>query len=87
MEDLSNPMARKYTTQLRNLGDVSFGNLNASKDTQLLRYSNSERKFILQTPDSALAGITTFPNSFVSRVQEEIITDNIQFGGVDGGSF
>ena len=80
-------MDRRYNTQLRNLGDVSFGNLNASKDAQLIRYSHSQRKFILQTPDSALSEVTTITPSFTSRIEEEIITDNIQFGGVDGGSF
>jgi len=80
-------MARRYTTQLRNLGDVSFGNLNSSKNNQVIKYNHSLQKFVLVTTDSIIAGISTVPDIFVTEVEDELIADNIQFTGLDGGTF
>jgi hypothetical protein len=80
-------MSRRYTTQLRNLGDVSFGILNSSKNNRVLKYDHSQQKFVLVTTDSILAGITTIPDTFITELEDELITDNIKFTGLDGGTF
>ena len=80
-------MSRRYTTQFRNLRDVSFGVLNSSKNNQVLKYDHSQQKFVLVTTDSILTGITTVPDTFITELEDELIADNIKFTGLDGGSF
>lgn len=80
-------MTRRYTTQLRNLGDVSFGILNSSKNNRLLKYDHSQQRFVLATSDSILSGITTVPDTFITELEDELLLDNIKFTGIDGGSF
>ena len=80
-------MSRSYTTQLRNLGDVSFGVLNSSKNNRVVKYDHSQQKFVLVTTDSILAGITTISDNFITTLEGELDADNIAFTGLDGGSF
>lgn len=80
-------MSKKYTTQLRNLGDVSFGILDSLKNNQVVKYDHSQQKFVLTTADSILVGVTTISDIFATQVEDELIADNIGFVGLDGGSF
>lgn len=80
-------MSRRYTTQLRNLGDVSFGVLNSSKNNRVVKYDHSQQKFVLVTTDSILAGVTTISDNFITVLEGELDSDNIAFTGLDGGSF
>lgn len=77
--------------RLRQLNDSELGTL-SEKNKQLLQYDHSQRKFVLVTADTILAiassdediGIT---DEFVNLLEEEIDAANLEFDGVDGGSF
>lgn len=80
-------MAQQFTTQLRNLGDVNFGILNASKDSYVIQYNDSQKQFNLVSTDAALSGIQTVSVLAGDVIESEIDVNNIDFFGFDGGSF
>lgn len=80
-------MAQQFTTQLRNLGDINFGILNASKDSYVIQYNDSQKQFNLVSTDAALSGIQTVSVLAGDVIESEIDVNNIDFFGFDGGSF
>ena len=74
-------------TRLRDLGDTNFGILNNSKRKHVMRYNASARKFDLIDIDTALSTTQTIPQTFVDVVEELVDPNNIQFDGIDAGSF
>jgi hypothetical protein len=74
-------------TRLRDLGDTNFGILNNSKRKHIMRYNASAGKFDLIDIDTALSTTQTIPQTFVDVVEELVDPNNIQFDGIDAGSF
>jgi hypothetical protein len=52
-----------------------------------MRYNASTGKFDVIDIDSVLAYASTIPQSFTNTIQDQIDIQNIQFGGIDAGSF
>ena len=75
--------------RLRQLNNSELGTL-AQKNKQLLQYDHSQRKFVLVTANTILrnaASTGDISDALVSRLEEEIDAANLQFDGLDGGSF
>lgn len=75
------------TTKLRNADNCEFGDLDASKSKHMMTYEHSSGGFVLKDMDNFLPGASTISPQFVSEVLDELDTDNLQFGTVDGGTF
>lgn len=75
--------------RLRQLNNSELGTL-AQKNKQLLQYDHSQRKFVLVTANTILGNAAStgdISDALVSRLEEEIDAANLQFDGIDGGSF
>ena len=82
------PAARRF----RDVFNVNLGTLNASKNKNLVRYNGSTGEYNLISIDGFLVstqvlGDQDLPDTFVSTLEEQIDTDNLEFRGLDGGSF
>lgn len=72
------------------MGDTSFGELDASKDGLIVSYDAVTDKFILKTADqllSASAEDANVPDEFVRALEGELNLGQIQVESLDGGSF
>ena len=74
-------------TRIRDLKDSDFEPLNRTKNKNVMRYNASTGKFDVIDIDSVLAYASTIPQSFTNTIQDQIDIQNIQFGGIDAGSF
>lgn len=75
--------------RLRQLNDSELGTL-SEKNKQLLQYDHSQRKFVLVTANTILANASSsgdINDALVTTLEEEIDAANLDFDGVDGGSF
>jgi len=75
---------------ISDMGDTSFGTLDASKDGLIVAYDAETDKFILKTPDQLLsksADDSILPDDFVSTLEGELNLGQIQLENLDGGSF
>ena len=72
------------------MGDTSFGELDASKDGLIVSYDAETNKFILKTADQLLsssADDNALPEEFVTTLESELNLGQIQLDNLDGGSF
>lgn len=72
------------------MGDTSFGELDASKDGLIVSYDAGTNKFILKTADQLLstsADDNILPDDFVSTLEGELNLGQIQLDNLDGGLF
>ncbi len=72
------------------MGDTSFGELDATKDGLIVSYDNNSNKFILTTADQLLgvsAEDTDLPDDFVRTLESELNLGQIQLDNLDGGAF
>lgn len=74
-------------TRLRDLSNTDFGTLNAVKNKNIMRYNATTGKFDVTQIDTTLGLTTQPPQSFIDVVESKIDADNINFTGIDGGSF
>ena len=75
--------------RLRQLNDSELGTL-SEKNKQLLQYDHSQRKFVLVTANTILANASSggdINDALVTTLEEKIDAANLDFDGVDGGSF
>jgi len=75
------------TQNLRELGDVSFGILDESKDGFIVTYNETTDKIELMSPDDLLIEAVSdndLPDDFVAQVVEEASSLT---GSIDGGNF
>ena len=82
------PAARRF----RDITNVNLGTLNASKNKNLVRYNASTGEYNLVPMDSILVSEQVLdnqdlPNTFVDTIEEQIDAANLEFRGIDGGSF
>lgn len=72
------------------MGDTSFGTLDASKDGLILTYDGSVDKFVLTNPNVQLefaAGTGDISDTFVQQLEQELDFGQIQAGDIDAGGF
>ncbi len=72
---------------IREMGDTSFGTLDASKDGLLVSFDNTTNKFILVSSDDILSTSVDdidLPDNFVDRLEEEL---EIEVEELNGGEF
>ena len=76
-------------SRIEEMGDTSFGALDASKDGMVVSYDNSTDRFILISPDDLLETSVEdndLPDTFISTLESEIDLSQLQ-GDLDGGGF
>ncbi len=72
------------------MGDTSFGTLDASKDGFLLSFDSNADKFVLTNPNiqlEAVAGTGDINDTFVQQLEQELDFGQIQAGDIDAGGF
>ena len=76
---------------LRNMGDTNFGTLGNSKNKNLVAYDASQNKFVMRSMDDVFSSDAVLdgdlPDDFVTQIEAEIDTANMELDKVDGGSF
>ena len=91
----SSKSASRVTTirnpsRIEEMGDTSFGTLDASKDGMVVSYDNSTDRFILISPDDLLETAvedSDLPDSFISILESEIDLAQIDNVELDGGAW
>ena len=72
------------------MGDTSFGDLDVTKDGQIVSYDSTTNKFVLITADDLL-GVSAddgdIPNEFVTTLEQELDLGQITDVSFDGGGF
>ena len=71
---------------MRYADNCEFGDLDSSKSKYMMTYDHSSGEFVLKHIDTFLPGASIIPSKFVDMV-EDIDIENIEHGGVDGGTF
>lgn len=80
----------KQPSAVREMGDVDFGDLNASKNGLLVAYDSTSNKFILTSPDKILSTSVEdndLPDDFITQLEQELDLGTIQIDNLDGGVF
>ena len=76
---------------LNGLEDTNFGTLGSSKNKHLVVYDATQGAFVVKSMDDVLASTQVLdndlPDDFVSQIESELDTSNMDLGEVDGGSF
>jgi len=91
----SSKSASRVTTirnpsRIEEMGDTSFGALDASKDGMVVSYDNSTDRFILISPDDLLEKAvedSDLPDTFISTLESEIDLGQIDNVELDGGAW
>lgn len=86
----ANVQSVKQPSQIGEMGDTDFGELDASKDGLIVSYNGATNKFVLKTTDELLstsAEDNDIPDSFVRTLEGELNLGQIQIDNLDGGSF
>ena len=75
----------------RDMGDTNFGTLGDSKNKHLVAYNASQNKFVMRSMDDVFSSDAVLdgdlPDDFVTQIETEIDTSNMELNSVDGGSF
>jgi tRNA(Phe) wybutosine-synthesizing methylase Tyw3 len=72
------------------MGDTSFGELDASKDGLIVSYDAGTNKFVLKSSDELLSTSVednNIPDEFVRVLEGELNLGQIQVESLDGGVF
>jgi len=80
----------RQPSAINEMGDTNFGTLDATKNGLIVTYDSVTDKFILVTPDDALASSAEdqdISDAFVDQLEKELDFGQIQAGDVDGGAF
>lgn len=77
-------------SQMEEMGDVNFGELDANKDGYIVSYDSATDKFILITADELLttaAEDANIDDTFINVVESELDLGNVAVSSIDGGAF
>ena len=78
-------------SSLRDMEDTNFGNLGNSKHMHLMSWSGSQGAFIVRSMDETLSHDVVLdgdlPDNFVTQIESEIDTGEMDLGEVDAGTF
>ena len=76
---------------LRDMGDTNFGTLGNSKNKHLVAYDATQGAFVVRSMDDVFSSDAVLdgdlPDDFVTQIESEIDTSNMELNAVDGGSF
>ena len=75
---------------IREMGDVKFGTLDATKDNLIVSYDSTSDKFILVTADDILSTSVDdndLPDVFIEQLEEDVDLGSISITNFDGGNF
>tara|TARA_B100001559_G_scaffold196133_1_gene164125 strand:+ start:32293 stop:32616 length:324 start_codon:yes stop_codon:yes gene_type:complete len=75
---------------IREMGDVKFGTLDATKDNLIVSYDSTSDKFILVTADDILSTSvddSDLPDDFVEQIETDVDLGDISITNFDGGNF
>jgi hypothetical protein len=75
-------------TRLRDATDANFDPLN-NKNKHVMKYNSTSNSFEVVSVDTIipLASTTSTPEDFITQLEQEIDVNNINFTGLDAGSF
>lgn len=76
--------AVRQPSVITEMGDVNFGELNPTKDGQIISYDAATDKFVLITADELLevsAQDNVIPENLISAIESEITTTAFDGGG------
>jgi len=74
--------------RLRDLSDTDLDVLNNTTDKYLMQYNGSSGKFDIIPADTIIANTSDdLPDAFVDQLEEQIKVENLDFDGVDAGTF
>lgn len=79
----------RQPTVIKEMGDASFGTLDASKDGLLVSYDSETDKFVLISSDNILETSVEdeiLPDEFITQLERDIDLAT-QIDDLDGGSF
>ena len=79
----------RQPTVIKEMGDASFGTLDASKDGLLVSYDSTTDKFVLISADNILETSVednNLPDAFITQLEQDIDLAS-QIDDIDGGSF
>ena len=74
----------------RSFQNVNTPILNNTRNKFLMRYNATDNKFDLVSADSFIdtsVSDNNIPDTFVTQAEQQIDTENIDTGDIDGGSF
>ena len=75
----------------RSLGDTNFGTLGNSKNKHLVAYDATQGAFVMRSMDDVFSSDAALdgdlPDDFVTQIEAEIDTSNMDLTAVDGGGF
>lgn len=80
----------RQPSQLEELGDTNFGELDESKDGMIVAYDAPTDKFILITADNVLEESVEdddLPDEFIDQVESEVDLGTIALDNLDGGTW
>lgn len=80
----------RQPSSLEEMGDINFGNLDASKDNLIVSYDSGTDKFVLVSADDMLstsAEDSNINDEFVTQLEQELNIATISLDNLDGGSF
>ena len=76
---------------LRSLEDTNFGTLGSSKNKHLVVYDATQGAFVVKSMDDVLASTQVLdgdlPDDFVTQIESELDTSEMELGEVDAGTF
>ena len=78
----------RQPSAVQEMGDTAFGELDISKDGQVVSYDGVTNKFILVEPDRVLSRSSEdsdIPDAFVTQLEQELDLGTIQVETLDGG--
>ena len=88
--DKPSVLSTRQPSRLEEMGDTSFGTLDASKDGSVVTFDTTTNRFVLTTPDQVLATSTEdgdISDTFVSQLETELDLGDIVVDKIDGGGF
>lgn len=77
-------------SQMEEMGDVDFGDLDANKDGYIVSYDSVTDKFVLITADQLLAIAaedTNIDETFIDAIESELDLGSVAVSTIDGGVF
>ena len=77
--------------RFRDISNQNFGVLGDSKNNNLVRYNAPIERYTLESEDNILASAQVLdgdlPDDFVTTIENQMDAANLDFSGLDGGSF
>tara|TARA_B100000282_G_C31565429_1_gene414118 strand:- start:304 stop:552 length:249 start_codon:yes stop_codon:yes gene_type:complete len=77
--------------RLRDVSNIDFGVLNTAKNKHLVRFDSTAERYKLSSKDDILTSTQVLdgdlPDDFTTQIESEIDAANLEFRGIDAGTF